>query len=146
MKKNTLLAIFFISSICFSQIAWASSEELAILSGKYFEMGSTNVPHLMTNTSEKPFANSARLLGDVEQNSNPFSIYPNPATNGYVNIVSKSASAEPKEIFIFDVLGKEIIKTILKNDRLDISALKSGIYILKVIQGQTTVTKKLIIK
>lgn len=79
-----------------------------------------------------------------DQGGNPFSIYPNPVTKGFVYITSESA--EPKEILIFDVLGKEIIRTSLKENRLDVSVLESGIYILKVIQGKSSITKKLIVK
>jgi len=79
-----------------------------------------------------------------DQGGNPFSIYPNPVTKGFVFITSESA--EPKEIHIFDVLGKEIIRTSLKGNRLDVSVLESGIYILKVVQGKSSITKKLIVK
>lgn len=82
--------------------------------------------------------------GEPDQIKDPFSVYPNPATRGFVNIMSESN--EPKEVLIFDVLGKEIIRTTLKGDRLDISTLESGIYILKITQGQDSVTKKLIVK
>ena len=86
------------------------------------------------------------LSDGIEQNNpeDPFSIYPNPVTKGFVTIQSQSDA--PKDIFIFDVLGKEIVRTTLKGNRLDISSLESGIYILKVIQGKASVTKKLIVK
>ena len=84
------------------------------------------------------------VLGVNDQAADTFSIYPNPATNGYVNISSKINGS--KKISVFDVLGKEVIRTILNNERLDISALNSGIYILKVEQGKASTTKKLVVK
>ncbi|HLV93440.1 MAG TPA: T9SS type A sorting domain-containing protein, partial [Aequorivita sp.] len=73
-----------------------------------------------------------------------FSVYPNPASNGYVNISSKISGE--KNVSIFDVLGKEIIKTKMLGETLNISALSRGIYILKVEQGKTSTTVKLVVK
>lgn len=83
-------------------------------------------------------------VGISDRSTNQFSIFPNPATKGYINITSKINSS--KNISIFDVLGKQVLKTTLSSDRLDISALKSGIYIVKIEQGKSSVTKKLVIK
>lgn len=73
-----------------------------------------------------------------------FSVHPNPATEDFINISSKISGA--KNVSIFDVLGKKVIKTTINNERLDISALNSRIYILKIEQGKASTTKKLIIK
>lgn len=73
-----------------------------------------------------------------------FKIYPNPATNGYLYIDSKLSGV--KNISIFDVLGKQVLNTNLNGLKLDISGLKSGIYILKMEQGKISSTKKLVIK
>src|SRR5690606_3905129 len=86
---------------------------------------------------------NACLLGIGETNSETFKVYPNPATKGYVEITSKINS--PKNISIFDVLGKQVIKTILAGNRLDILNLNSGIYILKIEQGKISSTKKLVV-
>lgn len=83
-------------------------------------------------------------MGINDQVVGQFSIYPNPATKGYVNISSKVSGA--KNISVFDVLGKQVIKTTLNGERLDISALNSGIYILKIEQGKASTTKKLVIE
>lgn len=73
-----------------------------------------------------------------------FSLYPNPTSKGYVNITSKVAGA--KNVAIFDVLGKQVVNTVLTGDRLDISKLNSGVYIVKIEQGKTSTTKKLVVK
>ncbi|AFL81058.1 hypothetical protein Aeqsu_1573 [Aequorivita sublithincola DSM 14238] len=83
-------------------------------------------------------------IGVSDFSKDQFAVYPNPATKGYVNITSKVSGA--KNISIFDVLGKQVIKTTLNSDRLDISALNSGVYILKIEQGKTSTTKKLVVK
>lgn len=73
-----------------------------------------------------------------------FVVFPNPATNGFVNITS--ASQSQKEIFVYDVLGKLLIKQNLSGTRLNVQNLKAGIYILKIAQDGRTETKKLVIR
>lgn len=84
------------------------------------------------------------ILSVGETQFETFKIYPNPAIKGYVNITSKVSGS--KNILIFDVLGKQVIKTTLNGDRLDISVLNSGVYIMKIEHGKTSTTKKLVIK
>ena len=74
----------------------------------------------------------------------PFSLYPNPATNGFINITSSNEGA--KDIIIYDVLGKKRIRTTLIQDRIEVSNLSSGIYFVKIVQGTSSTIKKLIIK
>ena len=70
-------------------------------------------------------------------------IYPNPANGDYVTIQS-SVSGE-KNIEVYDITGKRLINTILNSDKLDVSSVSSGVYLVKVtIQGQTKVSKLII--
>ena len=71
-------------------------------------------------------------------------IFPNPATNNFVTI--SSAILEDINVAVFDVLGKQISSQKLQNNRLDVSGLKSGIYVLKISQNEKTTTEKLVIK
>ncbi len=89
-------------------------------------------------------AENACILGINQSRIDMFKIYPNPATNGYLYIDSKLSGV--KNISIFDVLGKQVLNIRLNGLRLDISILKSGIYIVKIEQGKTSTTKKLVIK
>lgn len=73
-----------------------------------------------------------------------FNIYPNPTSSNYVTISSKSNS--PLSVAVFDVLGKQIINTTLSANKLDVSSLKSGIYIIKASQNGALSTKKLVIR
>jgi hypothetical protein len=43
------------------------------------------------------------------------------------------------------VLGHQVINTRLTSDRLDVSQLSSGVYIVELVQEQTALTKKLVI-
>ncbi|SDB64532.1 Por secretion system C-terminal sorting domain-containing protein [Flavobacteriaceae bacterium MAR_2010_188] len=71
-------------------------------------------------------------------------IYPNPATQGKIYITSKLN--KPKEVEIFDVLGKKIISTSLLNKTLDVSSLSPGVYILKIKEEAYSATRKLVIR
>ena len=76
-------------------------------------------------------------LGNIE-------IVPNPSTSNFVTITS--SLIEDMEVVVFDVLGKQISSQKLYNNKLDVSALKSGMYLLKISQKEKTTTKKLIVK
>lgn len=73
-----------------------------------------------------------------------FSIYPNPTSTGFVNITSTNADA--MSVAVFDVLGKQVINETISNNRLDVSSLNAGLYIVKISQNNATTTKKLVIK
>lgn len=75
-----------------------------------------------------------------------FATYPNPITNKRFTI--SSSSSEPKEISIFNVIGKKVFATSfsgVKKD-IDVSSINAGVYILKVIEAGKIATKKLVIR
>jgi len=88
-------------------------------------------------------ANDFTLLNNNFNTIN-FSVFPNPTSTGFVNI--KTQSATDIYISVFDVLGKQVIKQKLSQERLNVSNLKSGVYIMKIAQNSKTTTKKLVIK
>jgi hypothetical protein len=71
-------------------------------------------------------------------------MYPNPVSSGKVYITSKNDL--DKDIIIFDVLGKKALQTTLNSKELNVSSLSSGVYIIKINEGDATATRKLIIK
>lgn len=76
---------------------------------------------------------------------NGFSVYPNPINNN--TFVIRFLNSTPKSISIFDILGKNVInKTVNNEEIIDVSNLKSGIYILKVEENGKSITRKLIKK
>lgn len=83
-------------------------------------------------------------VGTPAQTKNEFSLYPNPTSSGYVNIISTVGGT--KDISIFNVLGRRVLTAQLNSDRLNISALNSGVYIIKIVAGKASATKKLIVK
>lgn len=88
------------------------------------------------------FVTSATL--GVNQNQiDGLKIYPNPVTNGTFFINTSADST--KEVVVYDVLGKQVIKTSTTN-AVNVSNLKGGVYIVKITEDGNTATRKLVIK
>lgn len=86
------------------------------------------------------YAQEPKAKGDIDG----FKLYPNPVTNGKVYI-STSAKA-PKKIFIFDVLGIQVMETTILGSELNLSDLDAGVYVLRVLEKDKVATRKLIVK
>jgi hypothetical protein len=71
-------------------------------------------------------------------------VYPNPVTGGNLFITSDSNDA--KQVTIFDVLGKQVVKTTVTNQPVNVASLSSGIYMVKISEAGKTATRKLVIK
>ena len=87
---------------------------------------------------------SVELLSIDDLNANTFSVYPNPTSTGFVNVVGTNDNAI--SISVYDILGKRVINETLTNNRINVSALNAGLYIVKISQNDASVTKKLVIK
>ena len=59
-----------------------------------------------------------------------FNVYPNPA-NEFITITAKNSNVI-SSVEMFDILGKQIMKSELNNDKLDVSNLNKGVYIMKI--------------
>lgn len=88
---------------------------------------------------------------DVESfdENNTLSIYPNPSSNGLVNILFDTNQSEV-DISLYDISGKNIMTRKLNangynNIQLNVSHLSSGVYLLKYTSGDFMTTKKLIL-
>lgn len=82
-------------------------------------------------------------LGISEQESADFDIYPNPVSD---HLHIRSPYTGSKQIKVFDILGKEIISTVLQKDTLSISSLNSGVYFIQITQGVFSTTKKFVVR
>ena len=112
---------------------------------------STQLPSLVALAGE--FNGAAqiyvRALSDLSLSTNSFesssfSIYPNPTNTGLVSITSRNS--EVISVQVFDILGKQVKNETLTSNTLNVASLKSGIYIVKITQNNTSTTKKLVIK
>jgi len=81
---------------------------------------------------------------DGKQQGESLGFYPNPVSNGKIYITSKTSL--DKEILIFDVLGKKVLQTTLSSRELNITSIPPGVYIIKITEGETTATRKLIVR
>ena len=79
-----------------------------------------------------------------QQGNDALGFYPNPVSNGKIYITSKTSL--DKEVLIFDVLGKKVLQTTISSRELNISSIPPGVYIIKITEGETTTTRKLIIR
>jgi len=70
-------------------------------------------------------------------------VYPNPVVDGKLYINSTANAS--KEVVIYDVLGKQVVKTTTEN-AVNVSNLKGGVYIVKITEEGKTATRKLVIK
>ena len=84
------------------------------------------------------------MLSEKEFNVTDITIYPNPA-NGIFNIELKSLSNISFDVY--DITGKTILNRIdIKTNKsvLNLSNYSEGIYFIKLISEDGTITKKLI--
>ena len=72
------------------------------------------------------------------------SIYPNPASGERVFV--SSTKEKPKKIEIYNVLGKLVHTANLTGKELNISSLEPGVYIMKIQEGNSAATRKLVIR
>lgn len=82
--------------------------------------------------------------GDVsvaENSIKGFTMYPNPA-NSMVTI--QTANNDVLQVAVFDVLGKQVISQ--TGNTLNVSSLKSGIYMVQVTNGTSTSVQKLVVR
>ena len=70
--------------------------------------------------------------------------YPNPVSNGKIYITSKLSL--DKEITIFDVLGKKVLQILLTSKELNVASLSPGVYFIKIEEGDSNATRKLIVR
>jgi Secretion system C-terminal sorting domain len=95
------------------------------------------------------FAEELNALGIGDKSINNFTMHPNPA-NDFVNITFNKGLNENMTLNIFDIQGKLVLSTesldVVDETALDITNLKSGLYFVKLKNGQQETTRKLIVK
>lgn len=89
-------------------------------------------------------ATTTTQLAVTQNEINGLSMYPNPVVNGNLYITTDTNAS--KEVAIFDVLGKQVVKTTVTNQAVNVANLKGGIYIVKITEEGKTATRKLIIR
>lgn len=80
-------------------------------------------------------------IDDLESLNNNISIYPNPASQ---TIFVRSGAEPVKEISLYSLLGRQVLKD-LNSDKLDVSKLSKGIYLLQVTTYSSKTLKRKIV-
>ncbi|KQC32622.1 hypothetical protein AAU57_04240 [Nonlabens sp. YIK11] len=91
-----------------------------------------------------PGAPNGATASNESQSVLQFSMYPNPATSGTLNInVTNGGSVD---VEIFSTLGQRVVNQKAVTTSVNISGLNTGLYIVKLTQGEASQTRKLVVK
>lgn len=86
---------------------------------------------------------SFALASTKENQIDGFELYPNPTSEAFITISSDKRS--PMKVSVFDILGKQVVQRTITDNRLNVSNLNTGVYILRAEQDNAFTTRKLII-
>ena len=113
--------------------------------GNWTFSGTGNLDGATNGVSASPFpiGTYSNILSTKENQIEGFSLYPNPTKEAFVTISSDNRA--PMKVSVYDILGKQIIQRTITNNRLNISNLNTGVYILRAEQNNAFTTRKLII-
>jgi hypothetical protein len=77
-------------------------------------------------------------------NINGLTMYPNPLSGNTLYLTSTANAA--MSIEVYDLLGKEVLKTNVVNNTVNVAKLTSGVYVVKIIEDGKIATRKLVIQ
>lgn len=77
-------------------------------------------------------------------NINGLTMYPNPLSGNTLFLTSTANAA--MSVQIFDLLGKEVLKTTVVNNAVNVAKLTAGVYVVKITEEGKTATRKLVIQ
>lgn len=80
----------------------------------------------------------------VNENFLDISVYPNPVSDGFLNVINPSNEA--LNISVYDLNGRLVHSQQIIFDSIDISHLSSGFYSLLITSGKRTTAKKIVVK
>jgi len=120
--------------------------------GKLYELATTATslassgwPMFGKNPSHTGNVNAVVLSTESFNSIEGLNIYPNPVNKDGFYI--RTTSNAKITVNLFDILGKEVLsKTINNKEKIVTQNLKSGIYLLKVIQDNKIASSKVIIE
>ncbi len=125
-------------------VAVTPATAFANLGGFMFRQdGATNTPTI-TADELRIDATPNFTLGTQQNEIIGLKVYPNPVSNGTL-FIETSANAE-KTVAIFDVLGKQVLKTTTSNNAINVASLHTGVYIVNITEEGKTASRKLVIK
>lgn len=83
----------------------------------------------------------------VENAIIPIKIYPNP-NKGNFFVQLNSALRANTHIEVYNVMGKKVFEAIVNQQKteIDLRAMKNGVYFIRILDGENTVTQKIVIQ
>ena len=91
------------------------------------------------SASNKPVWGTCPTASIDDQNQLDISIYPNPTSN----TLFITGNETPIAVSIYDVLGKEVL-SIKNTDNINVQALPSGVYVIRISDGVGQTNRKFI--
>lgn len=91
--------------------------------------------------NEKLFYSREVLNVDRYLLEKSITLYPNPVKDVFE---IKSDHIQIISVSVFDLVGKEVLKTTISNSEVNLSALNSGVYICKITTEKGTIFKKIL--
>ena len=86
----------------------------------------------------------ANALSVVKNNIEGFKMYPNPVTNGKLQMTSNNQAV--KNVEIYSLNGQQVYKKeIYLNETINVSHLPKGFYFVKILEGRKIATRKLLV-
>jgi len=136
MKKLYVLAGVLISATFYSQSLMGnlnsggvSGQDLMYTVGEIYVIPD-DPDQQNSGTLGMLYQTSLQVLGagEVIVKQDKVSVYPNP-TADYITL-QISSQEKPKEVSVYDLSGKLVMQQAISNDRIDLSSLMKGIYLL----------------
>jgi len=93
-------------------------------------------------TNPWPIGTFTTTLGLNNFDSTSIKIYPNPVSNGMLTV--ESSTTADLEVQLFNMLGQRVL-TSKALGSINVSDLNTGVYLVRVIQGASFITKKIVI-
>lgn len=118
--------------------------KILVRQGSATDTPNVEIDELRVATTWVDATTTVVALGVHQNEIAGLSISPNPVNNG-IFYVTTDANAE-KTVAIFDILGKQVLKTTTSGSAINVSNLNSGIYMVRVTEEGKSVTKKLVIR
>lgn len=94
--------------------------------------------------SENEVENACTVMTSITKNEPELIIYPNPAKKNLY--ISTNSNVKIKEIIFYNQLGQTILQKTEISNKIDISMLGQGLYIIELVSDKNKTRKKLLIK
>jgi len=116
----------------------------------YFDINSPVVTNVTLNTINDSIPIGPEVILGIKtshQSKNGISIYPNPVSDGEIQILVKGEfSLDKMDIQMFDLLGSKVKEVKLIDGNLVIKSVPAGVYILKIRSNNTEFFERLIVQ